>query len=149
MKPLPINRYKSTTYLCWRKRYGVLPEEYIKIRNGNDSLGITRTKGFDININRLDNNFKKLKEINYEKDGIDIVIQNLYQIALSSSKEIMNNHLKLVRTDDILNRLKDNLKSFGITVDNSRNAILNKSEELIINKSENNNEKSKNLFKKF
>lgn len=41
------------------------------------------------------------------------------------------------------------MKSFGITVDNSRNAILNKSEELIINKSENNNEKSKNLFKSF
>ena len=46
----------------------------------------------------------------------------------------MNNHLKLVRTDDVLNRLKNNLKSFGITVDNSRNAVLNKSEELIINK---------------
>ena len=61
----------------------------------------------------------------------------------------MNNHLKLVRNDDVLNRLNSNLKSFGIIVDNNRNTILNKSEELIINKSENNNEKSKNLFKKF
>ena len=50
----------------------------------------------------------------------------------------MNNHLKLVRTDDVLNRLKGNLKYFGIIVDNNRNTILNKSEELIINKSDNN-----------
>ncbi len=126
----------SYSAIILSKRYGILPEEYIKIRNGNDSLGITRTKGFDININRLDDTFKKLKEINYEKDGIDIVIQKLYQIALSSSKEIMNNHLKLVRTDDVLNRLKNNLKSFGITVDNNRNTILNKTEELIRNKNQ-------------
>ena len=127
----------SFSAIILAKRYEVLPEEYIKVRNGNDSLGITRTKGFDININRLNDTFKKLKEINYEKDGIDIVIQKLYQIALSSSKEIMNNHLKLVRTDDVLNRLKGNLKYFGIIVDNNRNTILNKSEELIINKGKN------------
>ena len=139
----------SYSAIILSKRYGVLPEEYINIRNGNDVLGITRTKRIDINITRLDDTFKKPNEINYENDRIDKSIIQLYKIALSSSKEIMNNHLKLVRTDDILNRLKDNLKSFGITVDNSRNAILNKSEELIINKSENNNEKSKNLFKKF
>ncbi len=52
----------------------------------------------------------------------------------------MNNHLKLVRNDDVLNRLNSNLKSFGIIVDNNRNTILNKSEELIINK-------GKNIFK--
>ena len=139
----------SFSAIILSKRYGVLPEEYIKIRNGNDSLGLTRTKGFDININRLDDNFKRLSKIDYEKDGIDKSIIQLHQIALSSSKEIMNNHLKLVRTDDVLNKLKGNLKSFGIIVDNIRNGVLNKSEELIINKSENNNEKSKNLFKKF
>ncbi len=126
----------SFSAIILSKRYEVLPEEYIKVRNGNDSLGITRTKGFDININRLDDTFKKLKEINYEKDGIDKSIIQLYKIALSSSKEIMNNHLKLVRTDDVLNRLKNNLKSFGIIVDNSRNAVLNKSEELIRNKNQ-------------
>ena len=36
----------------------------------------------------------------------------------------MNNHLKLVRNDDVLNRLNGNLKSFGIIVDNNRNTIL-------------------------
>ena len=124
----------SFSAIILSKRYGVLPEEYIKIRNGNDVLGLTRTKGFDININRLDDNFKKLKEIDYERDGIDKSIIQLHQIALSSSKEIMNNHLKLVRNDDVLNRLKSNLKSFGIIVGNGRNTILNKSEELIKNK---------------
>ncbi len=126
----------SFSAIILSRRYGVVPEEYINIRNGNDSLGITRTKGFDININRLDDNFKKLREVNYEKDGIDKTIIKLYQIALSSSKEIMNNHLKLVRTDDVLNRLKSNLKSFGIIVDNNRNNVLNKSEELIRNKNQ-------------
>ena len=48
----------------------------------------------------------------------------------------MNNHLKLVRTDAVLNRLKDNLKSFRIIVDNSRSNVLNKCEELIRNKNQ-------------
>ncbi len=48
----------------------------------------------------------------------------------------MNNHLKLVRNDDVLNRLNGNLKSFGIIVDNNRNNVLNKSEELIRNKNQ-------------
>ena len=79
----------SYSAIILSKRYGVLPEEYINIRNGNDSLGITRTKGFDININRLDDNFKKLKEINYEKDGID-----------SNSKFISNCIIKFKRNNE-------------------------------------------------
>ena len=63
---------------------------------------------------------------------------NKRQIKLSCYLEQLN--IEVVKVEMILNqlnRLKNNLKSFGIIVDNSRNAVLNKSEELIINKGKN------------
>ena len=80
----------SFSAIILSKRYEVLPEEYIKVRNGNDSLGLTRTKGFDININRLNDTFKKLKEINDEEDEIDIVIQKLLKLNGTKNKDLIS-----------------------------------------------------------
>ena len=44
--------YTNTKIYKDYKMKKITGKEYIKIRNGKDSLGITRTKGYDININR-------------------------------------------------------------------------------------------------
>lgn len=127
----------SYSSIILSKRYGATPTDYIDIRNGNDTVGLTRTKGFDININRLDNSFKQLSLIDYEKDGIDTVIKQLYEISLKGSKEILSSHLKLVRDDNLLNKLQSNLKTLGISTENNKKDILDKAEEIIKSKAEN------------
>ena len=99
-------------------------------------------------INFVDNN-KKIKLSFEEKlpnQEIEMLSNNNFSLLNDSIYH--RNDIEQLQ-NNVLNRLKSNLKSFGITVGNRRNPVLNKSEELIINKSENNNEKSKNLFKKF
>lgn len=125
----------SYSSIILSKRYNSNSQDYIDIRNGNDSLGVNRTKGFDININRLDNNeFNKLSSINYEKVGIDVVIKQLYEVALAGSKEVMSNQLKLVRNDNFLDKLQSNLNSLGVDTKSDKKDILDKAEDLIKSK---------------
>ena len=129
----------SFSAIILAKRYGTLLEDYVKIRNGSDSLGLTRTKGFNININRLNDNFKQLSKVDYEKDGIDIVVKQLYEISLASSKGVMSDYFKLARDNIVLNRLKFNLNSLGIDTTNDKNSILDNAENIIKSKLENTN----------
>lgn len=127
----------SYSSIVLSKRYGTKPEDYIGFRNSNDSDGSTRTKGFDININRLDKHeFSKISNINYERDGIDTVIKQLYELSLAASKEVMGNKLRIVRNDDLLSKLQSNLKAFNISTENNKKDILDKAEDLIKSKAE-------------
>ena len=128
----------SYSSIVLSKRYGTKPEDYIGFRNSNDPDGSTRTQGFDININRLDKDeFSKISNINYERDGIDTVIKQLYELSLAASKEVMGNKLRIVRNDDLLSKLQSNLKAFNISTENNKKDILDKAEDLIKSKADN------------
>lgn len=127
----------SYSSIILSKRYGETHQDYIDIRTGTDLDGLTRTQGFNININRLTDNFKQLSKLDYERDGIDTVIKQLYDISLTGSKEVMTNKLRIVRNDDLLNKLQSNLKSLGIETENNKKDILDKTEEVIKSKAEN------------
>lgn len=123
------------------ERYGVKPEDFIHMRNGKDYDGRGITKGFNIDIYRLHDNFKDLQKIDYKKIGIDGAIKEIYELSLKGSKEIMKYKIfYLSRDNTVVNRLESNLNDFDIKIENGEkyrekeNNILNKAEELIRSK---------------
>lgn len=93
------------------------------------------TKGFNIDINRLNNHFKNIKKLDLNKNGIDRSLISLFELSLQVTifkvKEKSPNNSKMI------DNLQNNLSLFNIETIHreSRQSIIEKTETLIKNKS--------------